>query len=262
MCIRDRSIALYATHRKILDLVRRMPANAGIEEQVEWMVQTAMETGKLSAKKLRAGVATAVYLAHRLKHSHVLLSQIVKAYEVKCGDVSKCLTAFKSIGLYKEFDALGLWELYKQLVDCWFPYSSESYVAKAEPLDSAFSINPNVLAAKLFPTQNTVEEDKESNRRVSIREKLLDIGKAITELRDIDLAKQGKLPQGFAAGIFMIGTKMCNLRIPQKEVANKFDISNSTINQSKKEILEILSNNPAWNKWGEIEEYAKPMVKN
>eukprot|EP00826_Nyctotherus_ovalis_P014824 TRINITY_DN14163_c0_g1_i6.p1 TRINITY_DN14163_c0_g1~~TRINITY_DN14163_c0_g1_i6.p1 ORF type:complete len:302 (+),score=65.81 TRINITY_DN14163_c0_g1_i6:170-1075(+) len=248
------SLALYNTRKKILSLARRMPSSAGFEEQIEWTVRTAIETGRITARKLKTAVAAATYMVSRASRSCILLSQIAKTYNVKYGEISKYLAIFKMIGLYKEFDALSLWQVYVRLVDCWFPYGNDII----KTTDSTFSLDPAKLAVG-FTVVKESEESKERGEGINIRERLLKTGKAIIDLPEIDLAKQGKLPQTFAAGIFIVGAKICSLKIPRKEVAGKLDISLSTVSQSKKEVLEILSNKLGSN-WQQIGNFANSSI--
>jgi len=256
----NQSITLYNRHKKIIKLLRRMEINKGIEEQVEWMIRTAIETGKITARKLKTAVATAVYITHRLNSNYVLLSQIVKAYNVKYGDISKCLLAFKSIGLYKKLEILPVWPLYKQLVDHLFSYNCNNTI-----VNSSFSLDPTKL---IFSPKDITEPSKESSMGsadsvdINMREKLLEIGKAIIELPEVESIRQGKMPQSFAAGIFVIGTKSCNLKISHKKIASRFNISISTIIQCKKEILKVLlsKTDNEGNKWEKVAEYLR--IKN
>ena len=263
-----KSLALYNANKRIRELIRKLEYNPTIEEQVVLMVQKALELGGLSAKKLEAIVASALYLVHRLNHSQIFLNQILKLYNVRSADISKCLSMFKKLGLYQEVDILPLWTIYTQLVDYWFPYGamSNGFVTKkqeeqqeSKECELEFAIDPNGNMAGFIVHAEIVVKEAEEESKKTIREKMLDVGKLLIELPEIDLAKQGKLPQTFAAGVFMISAKFCNVQIQQREVAKRLNICTSTVAQSKRSIMEILAKkagldekDAAVDKWGRI----------
>ncbi len=252
-----RSVTLYNANKKIRELIRKLEYNPSIEEQVVVMVQKALEIGGLSAKKLEAIVASALYLVHRLNHSQIFLSQITKVYGIRSADVSKCLSIFKKLGLYQEVDILPLWNIYVQLVDYWFPYiptgpevwsQAPSATSDAKKSELEFAIDPN---KSTIGCAGPPEHEGAITRKTNLREEMLEVGKLLAELPEIDLAKQGKLPQTFAAGIFMISAKYCHVSIQQREVAKRLNICTSTVAQSKRGIMEILVKKAMGNKMDE-----------
>ncbi len=241
-------MALYNINKRIRELVRRLEYNPVFEQQVTNYVQQVLELGALSTKRLDALVAAALYLVHRLHHSQIFLSQIMGVFGVRSADISRCLAVFKKLGLYQEVEILSLWSIYVQIVDQWFPYqiplttATTTKASAEEGKELEFALTPERLTQDLaVPEEKGQALDVAGTDSGLIRQKMLQAGRVLTELSEVDLAKQGKLPQTFAAGVFMVVAKYFSLQIPQKEVAKRLDISTSAVAQSKKLIVDILT---------------------
>jgi len=254
----SKSASNYSAYKRIRGLIRKFEYNPCIEEQVVVIVQRALDMGGLSSKKLDAIVAAALYLVHRQNHSQILLSQILNIFKnTRSSEISKCLNIFKQIGLYEEVDILQPWTIFMQLLDQWFPYHIKEEqkfkmdISLKKEDDSDFSITPMSINFGKPPVK-ILEESQRSER-----DQMMEIGKLIDELPEITQAKQGKLPQTFAAGVFMVTAKYCGYKIQQTDIAKKLNICTSTVAQSKRGVMEVLwkkvkTGDAAEKKWDRI----------
>ena len=235
------SVTLYNIHRKVINLIHRIENNPNNEEQIEWMVQTAIETGKISTRKLKAAVATAVYITHRLNHTEIMLNKIMKLYNVRCSDISKCMTVFKDIGIYKELDSLPLWPIYQQLIDFLLPYDASEKEIRHSDIKCNNAETMIIPLCEINPIRDTmplIKDTKISTK--SIRDQMIDIGRKLIDLPEIKLSKQGSLPQSLVAGIFMVAAKTCGAKFQLNQIAKRLGLCETTVAQSKRTILEIL----------------------
>jgi len=221
----------YNINKRIIKCVRRLTFSSTTQDQVIFLVHRVLEQNKLSLKKLEAIVATALYLTYRQNKSQILLSQILEVFPMKSGDISKCLSIFKELGLYQAPETYSPWPIYTQLVDHWLPYTSTSIKDFTFSLSFEFAIDPTKANQKLV----------EEQRVGSMRERMLELGKKIIEFPELILARQGKLPQTLAGGVFVILSKYCKVQIDVKEVARRLGISVSAIRQRKHLVLEVLA---------------------
>ena len=218
----SKAFTAYMIDRKIITYIRKLDNDPNIIDQVSFIVHKVLNSNRLTTKKLRAIVAAALYSIYRTNHSQMPLNRILEIYGVKSGDISKCLNIFKELELNIQPENLSPWTIYEQLIDYWFPYDSKGVVK---------------LGTYEIPLGSSLQTEEESK---SDREEMIRLGKKLMEFPELSFVSQGKLPQTFAAGLFMVVIKLHQKQIEAKKVAKRLNISDSSVLHTKHIIMEVL----------------------